>query len=160
VTRPKGQHEIEEAAMAIWFLRHGIGVSLMVAGLLLRPGISVQAASRGMPHYPWDLRKKMPIHYRAYLKVLPAALKRTPWFGRFDGTGMPVEQVAVDSKVYFTGAICKPHDCADNYLTFLVAADGSRAVAMVKARETGGQIVELGHPTPAERQFMAREFQD
>jgi hypothetical protein len=31
---------------------------------------------------------------------------------------------------------------------------------MVKARETGGQIVELGNPTTAERQFMAKEFQD
>jgi hypothetical protein len=90
----------------------------------------------------------------------PAGLKRTAWFGRFDGTGMPVEQVAVDARVYFAGAICKPHDCTDNYLTFLVAADGSRAVAIVKARETGGQIVELGKPTTAERQLMAKEFQD
>jgi hypothetical protein len=146
--------------MAIWSLRHVIGVGLLVAGLLLGPGISVQAASPGMPRYPWDLRKKMPVHYRAYLKILPAGLRHTPWFGRFDGTGVPVEKVAVDSEVYFAGGICKPHDCADNYLTFLVEADGSRAVAMVKARETGSQIVELGHPTPVERQFMAEEFQD
>jgi hypothetical protein len=100
----------------------------------------------------------MPVHYQAYLKILPVRLKRTAWFGRFDGTGMPVERVAVDSKVYFAGGICKPHDCADNYLTFLVATDGSRAVAMVKATETGGQIVELGGPTKAERQFMAKDF--
>jgi hypothetical protein len=160
VTWSKGHHEIEGAAMEVWFLRHVIGVGLLVAGLLLSPGISVQAASHGMPHYPWDMRKKMAVHYRAYLKILPVSLKRTPWFGRFDGTGMPVEQVALDGKVYFAGAICKPHDCADNYLTFLVAANGSRAVAMVKARETGGQIAELGHPTTAERQFMVKEFQD
>jgi hypothetical protein len=31
---------------------------------------------------------------------------------------------------------------------------------MMKAMETGSQIVELGSPTTAERQFMAREFQD
>jgi hypothetical protein len=31
---------------------------------------------------------------------------------------------------------------------------------MVKARETGGQIVELGSPTTAERQLMAKEFPD
>jgi hypothetical protein len=160
VTRSNGQHEIEGAAMAIRFLRHVIGVGLLVAGLLLGPGISVQAASLGIPHYPWDLRKKMPVHYRAYLKILPARLKRTAWFGRFDGTGMPVERVTVGSKVYFTGGICKPHECADNYLTFLVEVDGSRAVAMVKATETGSQIVELGNPTLVERQFMAKEFQD
>jgi hypothetical protein len=68
--------------------------------------------------------------------------------------------VAVNSKVYFAGGICKPHECTDNYLTFLVAADRSRAVAMVRATETGGQIVELGNPTAAERQFMVKEFQD
>ncbi len=113
-----------------------------------------------MPHYPWDLRKKMPVHYQAYLNILPARLKRTAWFGRFDGTGMPVERVAVDGKVYFAGGICKPHECADNYLTFLIEVDGSRAVAMVKATETGGQMMELGNPTTAEQQFMAKEFQD
>jgi hypothetical protein len=102
----------------------------------------------------------MPVHYQAYLQILPTGLKRTAWFGRFDGTGMPVERVAVDSTVYFTGGICKPHDCADNFLSFLIQADGSRAVAMVKAMETGGRIMELGKPTPAERQFMAKEFQD
>jgi len=110
--------------------------------------------------YPWDLRKKMPVHYRAYLKILPAELRRTAWFGRLDGTGMPVERVTVDSKVYFAGSVCKPHDCADNYLAFLITADGSRAIAMVKARETGGQIVELGNLTLAERQLLAKEFQD
>jgi hypothetical protein len=146
--------------VAIRFLRHALAVSLLVAGMLPCAGISVQAASPGMPDYPWDLRKKMPAHYQAYLKILPARLKRTAWFGRFDGTGMPVERVAVDGKVYFAGGICKPHECADNYLTFLVEVDGSRAVAMVKSTETGFQIVELGNPTPPERQFMAKEFQD
>jgi hypothetical protein len=137
-----------------------MGVRLVAAGSLLCAGMTVQAASPDMPDYPWVLRKKMPAHYQAYLKILPARLKRTAWFGRFDGTGMPVERVAVDGKVYFAGGICKPHECADNYLTFLVEVDGSRAVAMVKATETGGRIVDLGNPTAAERQFMAKEFQD
>jgi hypothetical protein len=146
--------------MAIQFLRNALNVSLLAAGSLLCMVMSVQAASPGLPDYPWDLRKRMPVHYQAYLNILPARLKRTAWFGRFDGTGMPVERVTVDTKVYFAGGVCKPHQCADNYLTFLVEANGSRAVAMVKARETGGQIVELGNPTTAERQFMAKEFQD
>ena len=79
--------------MAIRFLRHVLGVGLLAAGSLLCVGMSVQAASPGLPDYPWDLRKKMPVHYRAYLNILPARLKRTAWFGRFDGTGMPIEQV-------------------------------------------------------------------
>ena len=146
--------------MPIRFFKYVLGAGLLAAGSLLCAGISVQAASPGMPEYPWDVRKRMPVHYQTYLKILPARLKRTAWFGRFDGTGMPVERVAIDSKVYFAGSICKPHQCADNYLTFLVEADGSRAVAMVRATETRGQIVELGNPTTVERQFMAREFQD
>jgi len=146
--------------MAVRFLRHALGVGLLVAGALLCTGTSSQAASPGLPDYPWDLRKTRPVHYQAYLKILPARLKRTAWLGRFDGTGMPVEQVTVDRKAYFAGGICKPHECAANYLTFLIEADGSRAVALVKARETGGRIVELGNPVPTERQFMAKEFQD
>ena len=146
--------------MAIRVLRHVLGAGLLIAGSLLSVGLSVQAASPGLPDYPWDLRRNMPAHYQTYLKILPARLKLTAWFGRFDGTGMPVERVTVGSKVYFAGGICKPHECADNYLTFLIEADGSRAVAMVKATETGGQIIELGNPTTAERQFMVKEFQD
>jgi hypothetical protein len=146
--------------MAIRFLRHTLAAGLLIAGALLGTGIPVQAVPPGMPDYPWDLRTTMPVHYQAYLKILPARLKRTAWFGRFDGTGMPVERVTVDSTVYVAGGICKPHECADNYLTFLVEVDGSRAVAMVKATETGSQIVELGNPTLVERQFMAKEFQD
>ncbi|MEZ0167821.1 Ivy family c-type lysozyme inhibitor [Microvirga sp. TS319] len=146
--------------MANRVLKRALRIGLVAAGSLLCVGMPALAASSGLPEYPWDLRKKMPSHYRAYLKILPAGLKRTPWFGRFDGTGMPVERVTVDSKVYFSGGVCKPHACSDNYLTFLVEADGSRAVAMVKGSETGGRIVELGHPTMAERLFMAKELQD
>jgi hypothetical protein len=77
-----------------------------------------------LPDYPWDLRNRMLVRYQAYLKILPARLKRMAWFGRFDGTGMPVERVTVDTKVYFASGICKPHECADNYLTFLVEDRG------------------------------------
>ena len=146
--------------MALRFLRHALGISLLISVALLCAGITVHAAPPGLPDYPWDLHKRMPVHYQAYLKILAARLKRTAWFGRFDGTSMPVERMAVDSKVYLAGGVCKPHACADNYLTFLVEADGSRAVAMVKAKETGGRIVELGNPTMVERQFLAKEFQD
>jgi hypothetical protein len=146
--------------MALRFFRHAFGIGLVIAGALLGAEVSAQAASPGLPAYPWDLRKKMPVHYQAYLKILPSQLRRTAWFGRFDGTGMPIERVALDGKAYFTGGMCKPHDCADNYLTFLIEVDGTRAVAMVKAMGTGGRIVELGNPTTAERDFMAKEFQD
>ncbi|WP_262270519.1 inhibitor of vertebrate lysozyme family protein [Microvirga yunnanensis] len=99
--------------MTIQFLRYVLGVGLVAAGSLLCARTPIQAASAGFPDYPWDLRKKMPIHYQAYLHILPARLKRTAWLGRFEGNGMPVEQVQVDSKVYFAGGICKPHKCAD-----------------------------------------------
>jgi len=120
----------------------------------------VFAASPGASEYPWDFRKNSPKYFQTYLKLLPMQLKKTPWFGRFDGTGTPVERVSVNGKAYLAGGICKPHQCGDNNLTFLIEADGSRAVAMVRAVETGGQIVALGNPTVGERQFMAKEFQN
>lgn len=63
--------------MASRFFGRALGVGLVAAGSLLCAGMSVQAASPGMPNYPWDLRKKMPSHYRTYLKILPAGLKHT-----------------------------------------------------------------------------------
>ncbi len=98
--------------MAIRFLKYSFSVSLLVAGSRLCMVMSVQAASPGLPDYPWDLRKRMPVHYQAYLKILPARLKRTAWFGRFEGTGMPVERVTVDlrciSRVGFVNRMSAP----------------------------------------------------
>jgi hypothetical protein len=98
--------------MALQFLRNALNVSLLAAGSLLCMVMSVQAASPGLPDYPWDLRKRMPVYYQAYMKILPAQLKRTAWFGRFDGTGMPVERVTVDlrciSRVGFVSRINAP----------------------------------------------------
>ena len=98
--------------MALRFLRNALSVSLLAAGSLLCAVISVQAASPGLPDYPWDLRKRIPVYYQAYVKILPAQLKRTAWFGRFYGTGMPVERVTVDlrciSRVGFVSRMSAP----------------------------------------------------
>jgi hypothetical protein len=118
------------------------------------------ATSDEMPDYPWDLRKKMPNAYRSYLKILPQSLRSLGWAGRFDGTGSPVERVIVEGRPYWVSSICKPHDCADNFVAFLVEADGSRAVALVKSRETRGKIIELGKPSISEREYLQQQFAD
>jgi hypothetical protein len=146
--------------MAFLNFRSGWVVGIILSGAVLCLGLSAEAASPGMPDYVGDLRKKKPSHYRAYLKILPAKLKHLPWFGRLDGTGMPLERVMINGNTYYASSICKPHDCADNFLTFLVEVDGSRTVAMVKAPEVGSRVVELGRPTAAEREFMEKEFED
>ena len=135
--------------------------SILAAGtflILLGIGAPGGAVASGLPDYPWDLRRKMPKAYRSYLKILPMDLKRTAWAGHLDGTGSPVEAVILAGKRYYSGSICKPHDCADNVVLFLVEADGSRAVALARFGRTGGKNLELGNPTPGEREYLLQQF--
>jgi hypothetical protein len=135
-------------------------IAVLVLAQFTGVGDRAIAASSQMPDYPWDLRRKLPGAYRAYLRVLPPPLRRLGWADRFDGTGSPVEPVELAGKQYLYSTICKPHDCADNFIAFLVEVDGSRAVILAKARETQGEIIELGHPSPAEREYLQRQFTD
>jgi hypothetical protein len=119
---------------------------------------SAIATPLDMPSYPWDMRRTTPKAYRAYLKMLTPELKRTDWAGRLNGTGTPVELIRIDGRRYLSGLVCKPHECADSFIVFLVAVDGSRAVALVRSDETRGEIVELGTPAVSERQHLDQQL--
>lgn len=101
----------------------------------------------------------MPEHYAAYLAVLPVDLHRVSWIARTDGTETPLECVTIGERTYFLSEIIRralPGD--EDALTFLVEADGSRAVGLLRSAETGGELVELGKPSAAERDFLMAGF--
>jgi hypothetical protein len=103
-------------------------VHTIIASMVLfaRASGNAVAAQAKVPEYAWDLRKTMPNAYRAYQNILPQNLRNVCWASRLDGTGSPFEQVTLDGRRYWSSSICKPHDCADNLVAFLVQADGSR----------------------------------
>lgn len=83
-----------------------------------------------------------------------AAYRRTfgphlaqPWLARLDGPAAPPRMVRIAGQDYRLHAACKPHDCADNNMVFLYAADTGQAHALLF--EGGRRQRLLGAPPPA-----------
>ena len=99
-------------------------VGLVVLGIL--GGIALAD-----DEYPGDLRKKHPAAYKAYSKVVPRRYRKVTWIYRLQGTAGPVSQADVGGKTFYLGMVCQPHDCGDNEVAYLIAADGSAAYGLL-----------------------------
>jgi Inhibitor of vertebrate lysozyme (Ivy) len=72
-------------------------------------------------------------------------LKSVEWIYDLQGVASPFQTIEWKGKTYRGGSVCKPHDCGDNMFVFLVALDGSRAIATLKSDTIPGmQSVTLG----------------
>lgn len=101
------------------------------------------------------LPTKRPKAFSAFRAALPAGFEADDWIHALDGTSEPLQAIRLDGKPYLLGFSCKPHDCGPNALAFLAAADGSRAVVMVKSEErTRGTIEVYGRSSGKERLLL------
>ncbi|MPR12565.1 Ivy family c-type lysozyme inhibitor [Microvirga tunisiensis] len=90
--------------------------------------------------------------------MLPPALERTDWAGRVHGTGTPVELIRIDGRRYLSGLMCKPHECADSFIVFLVAVDGSRAAALGGLTRHRARSSSLEAPLPVNGSILTGNF--
>lgn len=111
---------------------------------------------RKTSEYTSQFPEKHAVLMAEYRRMVPGYLRTTPWINDLNGTAGPLIIVSLRGKHYFGGSICKPHDCADNRLTFLVAVDGSRAVAVL--RTAGDYYETFGDPITDELSFLKRMF--
>lgn len=120
-----------------------------VAALALAAALAGPPAFATQP-YPFDLPKMAPIAMAAWRKAVPAAFRKVGWIGDFAGVGLgPVESHRIDRVEFLVGSVCKPHDCADNQVAFAIAADGSAAYGLLRARTPRADTVAIGGPAPA-----------
>ena len=112
-----------------------------------------QAYAQARDLYPWQLP---PAALASMQRILPRTYKDVEWIYQLKGVGSEVLNVTIAGKPYWSGAVCKPHDCADNRLAFLAAADGSRAVAGLMLQAKNMQT--FGSPTAAETAIFKRDF--
>lgn len=133
-----------------------VRLAAIAAIMLLGVGALPLAASAAEA-YIFDLKKTNPRMMPAFRKIVPANLKSLPWIADLDGVSIPVETLAGAGARRFLGMVCQPHDCGDNKLAFLLSADGSRAVALLKSRNrTSGRELVLGSPDDAELALLRR----
>lgn len=107
--------------------------------------------------YPVDVPKKYPVSFAAYKKILPKAWHNAAWVYKLEGTAEPVRIIDFSGRKFVLGHVCKPHDCADNQLTFLIAVDGSAAYAQANSLDlTQGKDVIVGNPDAAAKKILAK----
>lgn len=87
----------------------------------------------------------------AYVKAL-GPLAKTAWLAKLNGPAPPVKTVKVAGADYQLVSVCKPHDCADNNMVLLYAANSGSLVGKL---QNAGRGVLLGNPSPA----MAAELE-
>lgn len=107
--------------------------------------------------YPVDVPKKYPVSFAAYKKILPKAWHNAAWVYKLEGTAEPVRTIDFNGRKFVLGHVCKPHDCAANQLTFLVAVDGSAAYAQANSFDlTQGKDVIVGKPDAEAKKILAK----
>jgi hypothetical protein len=104
--------------------------------------------------WPSELEAKRP----ALLLTLRTALKdsphvQEPWIWSLQGAAKELIHVAISGQYYVAGFVCRPDDCGNNRMSFLIADDGSKAVAKIQLRRTGVNQT-FGKPSPGETAIL------
>lgn len=101
---------------------------------------------------PFDLKTTNPKALKAIQRIIPADLQSVEWVFELAGTSPPMKLVTVAGMPYLAGSVCRTHFCAGNTFVFLVAADGSRATALLKSEDLySGKQIEFGSPLASDR---------
>jgi hypothetical protein len=148
----------------------GCSGSLAMAALLLStipaPGIA-QTRQEWTDTNASNILEKYPTTRRLWHSILTPGYRNEEWVRDLWGTSSERRFVSLSGRTYVYGGLCKPRDCLDNNLAFLIALDRSRAVGLVKrakSRWTGqGYAITplsytyLGKPTAQERALLRQE---
>lgn len=100
-----------------------------------------------------DVPKKFPAAMKAFRAILPKNLAGEDWIYNLNGVGQQLLEKDIGGYHYYAGWGCKPKECAQNIVGFLVTADGKRAIAEISITSMGKNQY-LGKPTPAEKKAL------
>ena len=103
--------------------------------------------------YAFELKQKAPGALVSLHTILTQKYSNVDWIWNLAGVSSPLQHVLFDGRSYVGGNVCKPHDCADNQMTFLISMDGLRAVALLHIADEGADTV-FGFPTTSEFNFL------
>jgi hypothetical protein len=108
---------------------------------------------------PFDLETTNPVALKAIQAIVPSALWGQDWVYNLNGTAPPLRAVTVAGQAYLAGQVCKSHFCAGHTFLFLVAANGSRAVGLLKSEELlGGKPTEFGALSMGDKAFLEKSL--
>jgi hypothetical protein len=125
----------------------------LLAGLL-----SPASAQAPAGPYLFDLMKQ-PAFRASWDRLFAGAPGIEPWLRNFsrtlNGVTAPSARTTADGRSFIIADVCKPRDCADNFVAVLFTADGRRAWAVLA---TPGRQRWFGDPGPLERDLLAKRL--
>ncbi|MBK3660379.1 hypothetical protein JJE66_03815 [Bradyrhizobium diazoefficiens] len=106
---------------------------------------STPSTPANLPDFAYQLPEKYPGDMAVLRSIIPDGLKSVEWVYDLKGVASALKTIEWNGKTYRGGSVCKPHDCGANMFVFLIALDGSRAIATLKSDTIPGvQSVTLG----------------
>jgi hypothetical protein len=143
--------------------RTTLAKALLACALLVPASAPAPAQSRHdweAAHHPQEVLERFPPPRLAWRAVVPSSYRHQAWVYNLAGTASAMRFVN-SGRPFVSGSVCRPHDCGDHALAYLIAIDGSRAVgAMLLPKTADGVRHELyfGAPSPQERALLATEL--
>lgn len=128
--------------------------ALLIARLALALAGALAVAPAEAQTYPFEIAKRNPQALRVWRTVVPRDLAKVAWLARFQGVAPPLETVTLHGRAFYSGTVCKPHDCGDNISAFLIAKDGAEAFGYLVSREFGTRW--LGAPDAGTREILQK----
>jgi len=137
-------------------------IRLVTICLTLAMALAPLTRAAGEQEYPSIvLPTKYPAAFRSWQKLVPDNIRQFTWLSVFHGVESPMETLDKGSQPFFLGHVCKPHDCANNGVAFLIAEDGSEAYGLVRSAEaSGGMDLFLGDPDEEVKKILLETFGD
>ena len=130
------------------------------ARLSILAGFSLMLIATGASaeQYLPEIASKAP-----YKKAYAEMLSFPSWVSKAQGAASPVERVSVEGKSFTVGYMCKPHDCADNQLSVVFSADGTKSWGLLATRSEDGKAFNkqlLGNPDSVIEGLLNKSFSD
>lgn len=112
-------------------------------------------------NYAFNLGKNNPKALALFQTIVPVKFRGQAWINRLDGTGDEMRTVQLRGQPYLLGWVCKPHDCGNNQLAFLIALDLSHAAAeLIMQDGTSGKPLWLGAPPADEKVILQKRIDE
>jgi hypothetical protein len=137
----------------------GFGVAAVLAALapVAAGGTANWAAVWADKHNtPYDALKQDAAARAAWQAATPRKYARTAWVHDFMGPSSPTQLMTENGQAIAVGSVCKPHDCGNNTVAFVVAPGGAHAAGAILLMDGDRKLSEtyFGNSTPQERKWL------
>jgi Inhibitor of vertebrate lysozyme (Ivy) len=145
----------------------GKRLALALCGMVLLP-LGAQAAGSTIALWtdrisfnPSVVLRKDVTARAAWHKVVPRKYAKVKWVYDLEGTFNPPKLMSENGTVYAVGGACKPHDCGNNNVYYVIEPGGHHAYgAILLIRNNVPTYEYFGKADPLQHEWLREEIVD